>query len=85
MMAVPSRAMMALWQRRVPGHLLVPPDQQRPAIAQRGVVVGPVRRAVTGGLWLAHATRLTDWIRDVNPSRSEFCNNASPLPPIMSI
>jgi hypothetical protein len=27
----------------------------------------------------AHATRLTTWIRNVNPQRSEFCNNAVAL------
>ena len=71
------RASRPAFMRRVPGHLLVQPDQQRPAVAERSVVGGPVRRAVTGGLVLAHATRLTAWIRDVNPSRPEFCNNAT--------
>lgn len=61
---------------RVPGHLLVQPDQQRPAITERSVVVGPVGGAVAGGLWLAHAAHLTAWINDVNPVRREFCNNA---------
>lgn len=64
--------------RRVPGHLLVQPDQQRPALAGRSVLGGPVRRAVTGGLGLAHAIRLTAWIRDANASRREFCNNGHP-------
>jgi hypothetical protein len=36
-------------RRRKPGHPLVQPDQQRSALAQRRCVVGPVRRAVTGG------------------------------------
>ena len=54
--------------RRAPGHLLVDPDQQRPPPAQRRVVAGPVRRAVAGGRWLAHATRITAWIREENPS-----------------
>ena len=62
--------------RRVPGHLLVQPDQQRPALPERIVVGGPVCRAVAGGLKLAHAPRLTAWIPDVNPSPAEFCNNA---------
>ncbi|GEM95383.1 hypothetical protein RSP03_44500 [Cereibacter sphaeroides] len=52
-------------------------DQQRSAAAQRSIVGGPVRRAVTGGLGLAHANRLTAWIRDVNPLQIEFCNNAA--------
>lgn len=47
-----------------------------PAPAERRSVDGPVRRAVSGGRWLAHATRLTAWIRNVNPHRSEFCNSA---------
>jgi putative transposase len=34
--------------RREPDHLLQP-DQQRPALHERGVVAGPVRRAVAGG------------------------------------
>ena len=62
--------------RREPGHLLVQPDQQRSALAQGGSVAGPVRRAVAGGCRLAHAGRLTARIHDVNPPRSEFCNNA---------
>ena len=63
--------------RRKPGHILVDPDQQRPAHSERGIVVRPVCRAVAGGVRLAHAIRLTAWIRDVNPLLSEFCNNAS--------
>ncbi|MCA0964714.1 hypothetical protein, partial [Salipiger bermudensis] len=39
-------------------------------------VVRPVGGAVAGGLGLAHAARLTAWIRNVNPSWREFCNNA---------
>jgi len=54
--------------RRAPSHVLVEPDQQRPPLAQRCVVAGPVRRAIAGGWWLAHAARLTAWIREVNPS-----------------
>ena len=50
--------------RRAPGHVLVDPDQQRPPLAQRRVVAGPVRRAIAGGRWLAHAARLTAWIRE---------------------
>ena len=63
------RASWASLMRRVPGHLLVQPDQQRPALPERIVVGGPVCRAVAGGLGLAHAARLTAWIPDVNPSR----------------
>gem|GEM_PF-1515539 len=62
------RAPLTALMRRVPGHLLVQPDQQRPALPERIVVGGPVRRAVAGGLGLAHAARLTAWIPDVNPS-----------------
>lgn len=46
------------------------------AVAAAGVVVRPVRRAVVGWLGLTCAARLTAWIRDVNPARREFCNNA---------
>lgn len=63
-------------RRREHGHALVQRDQQRPALAERRCVAGPVRSAVTGGRWLAHAARLTAWIHDVNPKWSEFCNNA---------
>lgn len=63
--------------RREPGHLLVDPDQQRPPLPQRRVVAGPVRRAIAGGRWLAHAACLTAWIREVNPPQTEFCNNAA--------
>lgn len=62
--------------RRAPGHLLVDPDQQETPLPKRCVVAGPVRRAIAGGRWLAHAPRLTPWIREVNPSSSDFCNNA---------
>jgi hypothetical protein len=61
---------------RVPGNLLVQPDQQRPTLAERSVVGGPVIRAVERGLGLAHAARPSAWIPDVNPSRQEFRNNA---------
>lgn len=44
--------------RRELGHILVQPDQQRAALAQRRIVTGPVRRAVAGGRRLAHAPRL---------------------------
>jgi len=70
------RAPRAALIRRVPSHLLVQPDQQRPALAERSVVGGPIRRAVAGGFGLAHAIGLTAWIRDVNPPPREFCNNA---------
>ncbi len=63
--------------RREPGHIRIQPDQQRPALSQRSIVVRPVGRAVAGGVRLAHAIRLTAWIRDVNPLPPEFCNNAS--------
>lgn len=56
-------------------HLPLQPDQKPPTLPERIVVGGPVRRAVAGGLGLAHAARLTVWIRDVNPSQREFCNN----------
>ena len=67
--------------RREPSHLLVQPNQQRPALAQRRSVAGPVRRSVTGGEWFAHAPRLTAWIHNVNPRRSELCNNAKVIHP----
>ena len=63
--------------RREPGHVLVQPDQQRTAPAKRGSVTGPVCRAVAGGGWLAHATRLTAWIHVVNPRQAVLCNNAT--------
>ncbi|MFT6945156.1 MAG: hypothetical protein ACJAUW_001738, partial [Yoonia sp.] len=37
---------------------------------------GPVRSAVAGGRWLAHAACITAWIHVVNPQQSELCNNA---------
>ncbi len=43
------RATWAAVRRREPGHVLVQPDQQRPALAKRRSVAGPVRRAVAGG------------------------------------
>ena len=43
------RATGAAIMRREPGHLLVQPDQQRSALAQRSRVAGPVRRAIAGG------------------------------------
>jgi hypothetical protein len=36
-------------RRREPGHILVQPDQQRPALAKRGSVAGPVNRALADG------------------------------------
>ena len=46
-------------RRRKPGHVLVQPDQQCPALAKRSSVAGPVRRAIAGGLGLAHVLCLT--------------------------
>jgi hypothetical protein len=63
-------------RRRGPDHILVQPDQKRPALAELSSIAGPVRREVAGGLWLAHQARLTEWIRNENPPRLEFCNNA---------
>jgi hypothetical protein len=57
----------------------VQPDQQLGAPAQRAVVIGPVGCAVAGGCWLAHTFRLTAWIHDVNPPRSELCNSAAAM------
>ena len=51
-------------------------DQERPALAERRSVAGPVRRAVAGGGWLAHAALLTAWIHNVNRACPESCNNA---------
>lgn len=80
------RAPGAALMRRVPGHLLVHPDQQRPARPERIIVGGPARCAVAGGLGLAHAARLTAWIHEVNPSRSVCCNNAgAPAPTIVLV
>lgn len=62
---------------REPGHILIQPDQQRPALSERGILVRPVGCAVAGGVRLAHVVRLTAWIRDVNPLPLEFCNNAA--------
>jgi len=62
--------------RRAPGHVPVDPDQQRSPVAQRRVVAGPLRRAVAGGRWLAHAARLTAWIRDMNTLQGSPCNDA---------
>ena len=70
------RTSRAPFMGRKPGHILVQPDQQRAALAQCSVVVGPVGRAVAGGGWLAHAARVTAGIREVNPLSSEMCNNA---------
>ena len=62
------------------GHCCTMPcralDQQSPPLPQRRIVAGPVRRAVAGGRWLAHAARLTAWINEMNHQTSEFCNNA---------
>jgi hypothetical protein len=77
--------------RREPGHLrsnhpLTPvgmccraTDQPRVALVQHCRVTGPVRHAIAGGFRLADPARLTAWVRDVNPSRTEFCNKALPI------
>ena len=62
--------------QREPGHILVQPDQQRPALSERGIVVRPVGRAEASGVRLAHAILLTACIRVVNPLHLDFCNNA---------
>ena len=54
---------------REAGHLIAQPDQQRSAITNRSSVAGPVRRAVTGGGWLACAASLTAWSNDVTRLR----------------
>ena len=68
-----------LWpplKRREPDHILLQPDQQRPALSERGTAIRPLGCAVAGGVRLAHAVSLTDWIRHVNPLPLEPCNNA---------
>jgi len=62
--------------RREPDHILVQPDQQRPAFAEADIVVRPVSCAVAGGVNLAHVIRLTHWIHDVNSLPLEFRTNA---------
>src|SRR6056297_2260398 len=62
--------------RRAPGHVVADPDEQSPPLPERCVVADPVRRAIAGERWLAHAPRLTPWILTVNPWSSHFCNNA---------
>ncbi len=59
----------------VPSHLLVPPDQQRPAPPERVVAGRPVRHEAAGGLGLAHAARLTAAIPDANPSQGRVLKN----------
>ncbi len=44
-------------------------------LSQRGVVAGPVHRAVAGGLRLGHGAYLATGIDEVNPSKSEVCDN----------
>ena len=51
---------------RQPRHVLVQPEQQRPA-PPKGVIVGrPVRRAVAGGFRLCYASTLSlpTWARE---------------------
>lgn len=62
--------------RRKPGHALVQPDQQSPALAKRSGVAGAVRHTIAGGRWLTHVDRLTAWIHNVNPRDPELCINA---------
>jgi hypothetical protein len=63
--------------RRAPDHILVDPHQQRPPLAPRCVGAGRVRRAISGGRWLAPAACLTAWIHKVNPTRQ---SSATTLP-----
>lgn len=62
--------------RREPRYVIVEPDQHLTALAQRGIVGGPVRGAVAGWRRLRHDALLTSWIPAVNPHRLRFCNNA---------
>ena len=52
--------------QREPDHLLVHSDQKRPTVEQRGIAVGPVRRAVADGVWLGHTSVEIAWIQIVN-------------------
>lgn len=63
-------------KRREASHILAQPDQQRPALSERGIVVRPVGYAVASRVRLAHAAPLTNWIRDVKHLPLEFRNNA---------
>ncbi|TDX21634.1 hypothetical protein EV657_13721, partial [Rhodovulum visakhapatnamense] len=87
------RASWTALTRRVPRHLLVPPDHRSPALAQSsprhrvrtgwrrdGSTGGPGRRAAAGGFGLARPIRPTAGSRGVNPSRRAFCNNALTRP-----
>ena len=38
---------------------------------------GPVGRAIAGGGGSVHAGRVSAWIPDVHPQKSEFCNSAA--------
>ena len=62
------------------GHCCAMPcrsvDQHLTALAQRGIVGGPVRGAVAGWRRLRHDALLTCWIPAVNPHRLRLCNNA---------
>ena len=52
--------------RRVPGHLLVEPDQQPPALAKRCAATGPVRPAAASRFGLAQAIRPTAWLHELH-------------------
>jgi hypothetical protein len=71
-----SRATGLAVRRRKPSHILVQPNQQRAALAQRSSTAGPVRSAIAGGERFAHAADLTAWIHIADPQRSELYNNA---------
>jgi hypothetical protein len=47
-----------------------------PPLPQQCVLAGPVRRAIAGRRWFAHAAPVTTWIRKANPLASGMCNNA---------
>ncbi len=51
----------------VPDSVGIKPNRERAPLAERGVVVGPVRRAIAGGKGRWHGAELTHWIRTVNP------------------
>lgn len=53
---------------RLPGHVRIEPNRQRPSPRQGGVIVRPVPRTVAGVRRLWHADDLTIQIHKVNPS-----------------
>jgi len=55
--------------RSLPHHLLIEPDSQRATLAQRPVVVTPVRRLVDRLRGNTHPAQLSHWIPIVNPRR----------------